>query len=86
MIYDSLKELDTRKLLNKKIVMWGMGVQTGGVISWLRHNGYGENILFIMDNFKHTFCKEYEGIPVLKPHVLSELEKGSFIVILAINP
>lgn len=30
MIYDSLKELDTRKLLNKKIVMWGMGVQTGG--------------------------------------------------------
>lgn len=85
MIYDSLQELDTRKLLNKKIVMWGMGVQTGGVISWLRHNGYGENILFIVDNFKHTFCKEYEGIPVLKPHVLSELEKGSFIVILAIN-
>lgn len=85
MIYDSLKELDTRKLLNKKIVMWGMGVQTGGVISWLRHNGYGENILFIVDNFKYTFCKEYEGIPVLKPHVLSELEKGSFIVILAIN-
>ncbi len=63
----------------------GNGSSDWGVISWLRQNGYAENILFIVDNFKHTFCKEYEGIQVLKPHVLGELEKGSFIVILSIN-
>lgn len=85
MIYESLKNLEARMLLQKSIVLWGMGVQTEGVIAWLSQNGYGENIQLIVDNFKYTFCKEYQGIPVLKPDALRELEKDSFIVLLAIN-
>lgn len=33
MIYENLKKLEARKLLNKSIVLWGMGVQTGKVIA-----------------------------------------------------
>lgn len=84
MIFDSLKELDDRKLLHKSIVLWGMGVKTREVINWLRQNGYGKNILFIVDNFKYTFCEEYEGIRVLKPQILGELKKDSFMVLLSI--
>lgn len=45
----------------------GMGNQTKEVSAWLRQNGCGSNIAFIVDNFKYTFCNEYEGIPVLRP-------------------
>ena len=54
MIYESLKNLEARMLLQKSIVLWGMGVQTEGVIAWLSQNGYGENIQLIVDNFKYT--------------------------------
>lgn len=33
MIFDSLKRLGARKVLNKSIVLWGMGVQTGGLLA-----------------------------------------------------
>ncbi len=55
MIFDSLKKMDAEKLLCKSIVLWGMGAQTGGVITWLRQNGYGADIRCIVDNFKYTF-------------------------------
>lgn len=85
MVVDSLKKLHAEKVLQKKIVLWGMGNQTKEVIAWLRQNGCGSNIAFIVDNFKYTFCNEYEGIPVLRPDDMGGLERDSFIVILSIN-
>lgn len=85
MIIDSLRELENRQRLNTSIVIWGIGNQTREVIAWFRKNGYGEKLLFIVDNFKCTFCREYEGIPVVEPKTLRELEKESFTVVLSIN-
>ncbi len=85
MITDSLSRLAEENKLNKSIVLWGIGSQTGEVIAWLRSNGYGNNILFIADNFKCTFYREYEGIPVVEPYRIRELDKASTEVILSIN-
>ncbi len=85
MIINSLNELKERKLLEKKIVLWGIGNQTKEIITWLQGNHYGDNILFIVDNFKVTFYQKYEGIQVIEPDILHSLEKSSFIVILSIN-
>ena len=65
--------------------MWGIGNQTGEVLAWLIENGYKDKILFILDNFKYTFCREYEGFRVLEWNALFSLEKDSFTVILSIN-
>ncbi len=85
MILDSLKELEKQQKLNQSIVLWGIGNQTRKVIAWLKQHGYGGRLLFIVDNFKRTFCREYEGIPVETPAALTRLEKDSFTVILSIN-
>ncbi len=85
MILDSLKELEKQQKLNQSIVLWGIGNQTREVIAWLKQHGYGGRLLFIVDNFKRTFCREYEGIPVETPAALTRLEKDSFTVILSIN-
>lgn len=85
MIEEYLEQLDRQKKLNKSIVLWGIGNQTKEVIAWLDTNSYKDKILFIADNFKNTFCKEYEGVRVLDPEALEALEKGSFAVILCIN-
>lgn len=85
MILDSLKELENQHKLNKPIVLWGIGNQTKEVISWLKRNGYGGRLLYIVDNFKRSFCQEYEGVPVVAPSALMQLKKDSFVVILSIN-
>lgn len=82
---ESLKELESQHKLNTSLILWGIGIQTKEVITWLKQNGYGENLLFIVDNFKCTFCQEYEGIPVIPPRSLEELKRDSFIVLLSIN-
>lgn len=85
MILDSLRELEKQQRLNKPIVLWGIGNQTKEVVTWLKQNGYGDKLLFIVDNFKRTFCHEYEDLAVVAPSALTELEKDSFVVILSIN-
>ena len=85
MILDNLRELERQQKLNQPVVLWGIGSQTKDVITWLRQNGYGGRLLFIVDNFKRTFCREYEGLPVESPAALTRLEKDSFTVILSIN-
>lgn len=85
MILDSLKELENQQKLNKPIVLWGIGNQTKEVITWLKRNGYEDHLLYIVDNFKRSFCQEYEGIAVVAPSALMQLKKDSFVVILSIN-
>lgn len=85
MITDSLNQLAKENKLNKSIILWGIGNQTKEVIVWLRSNGYKDKILFIADNFKCTFYHKYEGIPVVEPKRLQELDGGSIAVILSIN-
>ena len=70
MILDNLRELERQQKLNQPVVLWGIGSQTKDVITWLRQNGYGDRLLFIVDNFKRTFCREYEGLPVESPAAL----------------
>ena len=62
MIIDSLKELEKSGKLDKPVVLWGINNITKEVITWLRLKGYGDKLLFIVDNFKYTFCHEYEGL------------------------
>lgn len=62
-----------------------LGKQTKTVIEWLREHGHGDQILAIVDNFKCTFCQEYEGIPVHEPIYMNTLDPDSYEVILAIN-
>lgn len=85
MVIENLKELKKQHKLEKNLVLWGIGNQTGEVLAWLIENGYKDKILFILDNFKYTFCREYEGFRVLEWNALFSLEKDSFTVILSIN-
>lgn len=80
MIIDSLKELEKSGKLDKPVVLWGINNITKEVITWLRLKGYGDKLLFIVDNFKYTFCHEYEGLVVVTPARLKELEKESVSV------
>lgn len=82
---DSLKVLENQHKLDKNLVLWGIGNQTKDVLTWLMQHGYKEKILFIVDNFKHVFYREYEGFRVLEWDALFSLEKDTFIVLLAIN-
>ena len=54
MIEGSLRKLAEEGRLDKPIVLWGVNGMTPEIISWLRTNGYGEKLLFIVDNFKYT--------------------------------
>lgn len=85
MITDNLTELARNNHLNKSIILWGIGSQTKEVIGWLRQNGYNDKLLCIVDNFKCTFYHEYEGIPVVEPCRVQELDTDSVEVILSIN-
>ena len=85
MITDSLEELYQQKKLEKNIVLWGVGDYTRNILQWFDVRGGRDRGLFIVDNFKFTFCREYEGVQVLEPDVLKNLEKNSFTVVLSMG-
>ena len=82
---ESLNILFTEHKLDKPIVLWGIGKQTGKLINGLRSLGTSIDILMIVDNFKYTFQKEYMGVPVRNPQCLTTMEKDSMAVLLAVN-
>ncbi len=84
MMESSLEELAKSGKLDRQIVLWGINGMTAGIVAWLRANGYGENLLFIADNFKYTFYREYEGLPVYEPARLRDLQKDSVTAIFAV--
>lgn len=84
MMENNLKKLADEGRLDKPIVLWGINGMTSEIVAWLRANGYGEKLLFIADNFKYTFCQEYEGIPVYEPGKLRELQKDSVTAIFCV--
>lgn len=81
MIDNSLKVLEKNGKLGKPIVLWGVNGATTQIVTWFRSNGYGEQLLFIVDNFKHTFCHEYEGLVVMSPGKLREFQEDSVTVV-----
>lgn len=85
MIADSLADLAKHGKLHKSIILWGINNMTQEIISWLRFNGYGEQILYIVDNFKSTFCHDCGGIAVVEPWRIRELNGDSVVVIFAIG-
>lgn len=84
-IKESLSVLYTKHKLDKPVVLWGIGGQTKDVIEGLRSLDESIQILMIADNFKYTFQKEYKNIPVREPRGLTDLEKDSIVVLLAVN-
>lgn len=85
MIADSLADLAKHGKLHKSIILWGINNMTQEIISWLRFNGYGEQILYIVDNFKSTFCHDCGGIAVVEPWRIRELNGDSVVVILLLE-
>lgn len=85
MVEDSLKKLSEDGKLNKPIVLWGINGMTSGIINWLRENGYGQNLLFIADNFKYTFYQEYEGLAVVEPGKIRELTEESVTAVFSVQ-
>lgn len=85
MITDSLEELYQQKKLDKNIVLWGVGDYTRDILQWLGARGCRDRVLFIVDNFKAAFCREYGGVRVLEPDALENLEKDSFTVLLSMD-
>lgn len=84
-IVDSLDILEKSGKLNKMVVLWGIGSRTTEVLEWFNKNGKRKQILAITDNFKCTFFKEYEGISVVSPRYLIEMDKNSIVILLAVN-
>lgn len=84
-ILENLNTLYAEHKLDKPVILWGIGGQTGGVIEGLRSLCESIQILMIVDNFKYVFQKEYMGIPVREPQCLAEIEKESAVVLLAVN-
>ncbi len=85
MMESSLEKLAKSGKLDRQIVLWGINGRTTRIVAWLRDNGYGENLLFIADNFKYTFYQEYEGLPVYEPVRLRNLQKDSVTAIFAVE-
>lgn len=85
MFEDSLKKLSEDGKLNRPIVLWGINGMTSGIINWLRENGYGQNLLFIADNFKYTFYQEYEGLAVVEPGKIRELQEESITAVYGVQ-
>lgn len=85
MIEKNLKKLAEDGRLNRPIVLWGINSMTERIIAWLRGNGYGEKLLYIVDNFKYTFCRECAGVPVHGPEKIREPGNDSVAVIFAVR-
>lgn len=85
MFQDSLKKLAGEGKLDRPIVLWGINYMTSEIIGWLRQNGYGENLLFIVDNFKYTFCREQESVAVVEPERLREYGSACVTVLFSIS-
>lgn len=85
MIQDNLERLKRDGVLEKDIVLWGIGRQSIETYEWIRQNYESGKIIRVIDNFKNTFTKEWRGIPVSGVDGLDELEAGSYVVLLAVN-
>lgn len=85
MIESSLTKLSENGKLDNRIVLWGINGMTAQIVAWLWANGYGENLLFIADNFKYTFYQAYEGLPVYEPAKIRELQKDSVTAVFAVG-
>lgn len=85
MIESSLTKLSENGKLDNRIVLWGINGMTAQIVAWLWANGYGENLLFIADNFKYTFYQTYEGLPVYEPAKIRELQKDSVTAVFAVG-
>ena len=64
MIQDNLERLKRDGVLEKDIVLWGIGRQSIETYEWIRQNYESGKIIRVIDNFKNTFTKEWRGIPV----------------------
>lgn len=84
MIEKNLEKLAVDGKLDKTIVLWGINASTSEILRWLRVNGFGDRILFIVDNFKYTFYKSYDGIDVVEPEKIKELQKDSVTVLFSL--
>lgn len=85
MIESSLEKLAKSGKLDRPIVLWGINGRTAQIVAWMHTNGYGKNLLFIVDNFKYTFYQVYEGLPVYEPVKLREVDKDSVTAIFAVG-
>lgn len=79
---DNLERLLQDGGLSGKIVLWGIGNRTDGLLEWLAEHEI--SVSYIADNFKCVYLREYKGIPVYDPERLRE-ERDPFTVLLAIK-
>lgn len=85
---DIKESLETLKeqgaFTGKRLILWGIGHNTEQVLVWLRQKGM--TAAYIVDNFKCTFYKEYEGLTVHDAAYLDcEADKDGLAVLLAVN-
>lgn len=83
-IIEGLDRLKQEGKLDKEIVLWGVGSQTQEILNWFDQNMSIKRIIAIADNFKYTFWKQYQNIPVIQANELRELDQSSFIVLFAV--
>lgn len=68
----NLEKLCQSGALDNGVALWGIGTQTQELINWLKEHNI--KISFIVDNFKYTFYKFYEGIAVWKASELTKMD------------
>ena len=85
MIQDNLEKLKRDGVLEKDIVLWGIGRQSIETYEWISQNYESGKIIRVIDNLKINFTKEWRGISVSGVNGLDELEAGSYVVLLAVN-
>ena len=81
MLEINIKKLYDAGKLNKPLVIWGIGRETGALIEILRK--YPDlHILAIVDNFKNNFYNEYCGVKVFAPEAFVECYAKDFCILL----
>lgn len=84
-VMKSLEDLAQNHKLDAALVIWGVGNQAKEIIEWLISHGYGDCLEGIVDNFKASFYKEFEGISVTEPKALLSMDKDHLAVLFAVD-
>lgn len=82
---ENLRKLAEGKKLDQAIIIWGVCEPSRKIIAWLRENGYADRILFLADNFKSAFYREFDGVPVFGADRLKTLDKSAVTALLAFS-
>lgn len=82
-IIKNLSILKKESILQKSIVLWGLNKNIIEISEWLQKEYGNHKVIAIVDNFKGTFRKELNGIPVKNPFELTKISKDSFVVLFA---